>query len=64
MKNGNLGSVLSGVAAILLTVLRPEGGVSQTQTRRPETDIDLFGDREKNAAAAVTVVQPRGPALE
>jgi protein involved in polysaccharide export with SLBB domain len=64
MKNGNFRSILSGVIAILLTVLLPADGLSQTQTRRPEGEIDLLGDREKNAASAVTVVQPRGPALE
>ncbi len=64
MKNGKFGSALSVKFAILLAVLPPAEGLAQAQTRRPEADVDLFGDREKNAAAAVTVVQPRGPALE
>jgi polysaccharide export outer membrane protein len=62
MKNGNLVRGLPGISGIVLALLLSSRCAGQTQTKRPETDIDLFGDRDK--PSATTLVQPKGPALE
>jgi polysaccharide export outer membrane protein len=62
MKNVNPTRVLPALSVILCILVVSCRSVGQTQTKRPDTDIDLFGERDR--ASAVTVVQPRGPALE
>ncbi|HTR98533.1 MAG TPA: SLBB domain-containing protein [Bacteroidota bacterium] len=48
----------------LLIAAPHRAGIAQTtsQTKRPDLDFDIFGDKEKSSA--VTVVQPKGLALE
>jgi polysaccharide export outer membrane protein len=60
MKNADLTRVLPALFAVMLALALPCSG--QTQTKRPDTEIDLFGDRER--PSSLTVVQPKGPALE
>lgn len=60
MKNADLTRVLPALSALLLAFALPSGGLAQT--KRPETETDPFGDRER--LSSLTVVQPRGPALE
>ncbi|HMK39792.1 MAG TPA: SLBB domain-containing protein, partial [Bacteroidota bacterium] len=62
MTNANGIRVLAPLSGILFTLLVPCGSIVHTQTKRAEPDVDMFGDRDKTSA--VTVVQPRGPALE
>jgi protein involved in polysaccharide export with SLBB domain len=62
MKTDNL--FIPGGTLLLVAVTLVLAVGAGAQTKRPGTDTDLFGDREKSAVLPSAMAQPRGPALE
>ncbi len=62
MKNADRHGAQAALPLVLMSLLIPAVAAGQSDSKRQGTDIDLFGDKER--ATSLSIVQPKGPALE